>query len=194
MPRSNVNVEVVGIDSLVEYERNAKQHTWLQVQQIANSIQEFGFNDPIGVWHNDKGELEVVEGHGRLRAAKELGISEVPVIVLDHMTDEQRRAYAIVHNKITMDTGFDPEKLLEDMDELEFDFESLGFNAIELAEARSEEDSFVPFEGGYDDVDTVATAFVVTVRCHTQAEKEAVASIFGLGDDPKRVWMVGDIR
>ena len=152
MPRVKLEVTKARTEDLKEYENNVKAHEWLQVQQIANSIEEFGFNDPIGVWHNQSGELEIVEGHGRLLAARELGLEEVPIVVLDHLTDEQRRAYAIVHNKITMDTGFDPEKILADMDELDFDFEGLGFNAIELAAQRSAEDAFVPFESDYEDV------------------------------------------
>ena len=193
MPRVKLEVTKARTEDLKEYKNNVKAHEWLQVQQIANSIEEFGFNDPIGVWHNPSGELEIVEGHGRLLAARELGMEEVPIVVLDHLTDEQRRAYAIVHNKITMDTGFDPEKILADMDELDFDFEGLGFNAIELADQRSAEDAFVPFESDYEDVDVVATAFVVTVRCRTEEEKEAITRIFDIGPDPKRVWRVGEL-
>ena len=151
-----MKIEVLPIDSLKPYENNAKIHTPEQIAQIAASILEFGNNDPIAI---DEDNM-VIEGHGRLLAARELGMEEVPIVVLDHLTDEQRRAYAIVHNKITMDTGFDPEKILADMDELDFDFEGLGFNAIELADQRSAEDAFVPFENDYEDVDVVATAFV----------------------------------
>jgi len=81
------------------------------VSQIAKSIQEFGFNDPIAVDEN----MEVIEGCGRLRAALKLGLEKVPVIVLIGMTSEEKTAYSIIHNKLTMDTGFDQEKLREEI-------------------------------------------------------------------------------
>ena len=82
-----------------------------QVEQIANSIDQFGFNDPIGVWTNPQGVCEIVEGHGRLLAAQKLGIEKVPVIRLDHLDDDARRAYVHVHNQTTMTSGFDLDKL-----------------------------------------------------------------------------------
>ena len=97
-----LQVEYVPITSIKPYKKNAKQHPRDQVERIKKSIQEFGFNDPIGVWHD-----EIVEGHGRYMAAQALGMDTVPVIRLDGLTDEQRRAYVLVHNKLTMDTGFD---------------------------------------------------------------------------------------
>ena len=78
------------VGRLVGYARNAKIHTAEQVEQIKKSIEEFGFNDPIGVWTNEEGKSEVVEGHGRLIAARELGMETVPVVHLDSLTDEQR--------------------------------------------------------------------------------------------------------
>lgn len=116
---------------LAEYRGNAKQHTAEQVEQIKASFREFGMIDPIGVWTNAEGKSEVVEGHGRLMAALELDLAEVPVIHLDALTDAQRRAYALVHNKLTMSTGWDFGKLdaeLEDLS-LEFDMERFGFDA-----------------------------------------------------------------
>ncbi len=123
---------------LAEYRGNAKQHTAEQVEQIKASIREFGMIDPIGVWTNAEGKSEVVEGHGRLMAAIELGLEEVPVIHLDSLTDAQRRAYALVHNKLTMNTGWDFGKLDAELDELlmEFDMEGFGFDV--------REDSFDP--------------------------------------------------
>ena len=92
------------IGRLQEYANNAKIHTGEQIEQIKASIREFGFNDPIGVWTNAEGKSEVVEGHGRLTAALELGMETVPVIHLDSLTDEQRRAYTHVHNQVTLNT------------------------------------------------------------------------------------------
>lgn len=119
------------VGRLAEYEGNAKQHTAEQVEQIKASMREFGMVDPIGVWTNAEGKSEVVEGHGRLMAARELGLSEVPVIHLDALTDGQRRAYALVHNKLTMNTGWDFGKLDAELDSLsmEFDMGDFGFDA-----------------------------------------------------------------
>lgn len=127
---------------LCEYARNAKIHTAEQVEQIKESIRQFGFNDPIGVWTNAEGKSEVVEGHGRLIAARELGMEAVPVVHLDSLTDEQRRAYTHVHNQLTMNTGNDEDALTLDLDELGdvFDFENLGFEQLDgLAEDIEEE-------------------------------------------------------
>ena len=122
-----VTVEPVG--RLQEYAGNAKEHTAEQVGQIKESMRQVGFCDPIGVWTNAEGKSEVVEGHGRLMAALELGLESVPVIHLDGLTDEQRRFYALVHNKLTMSTGWDFGKLDAELRELsDFDMAELGFD------------------------------------------------------------------
>lgn len=117
-----LKVEYVSLDSVKPYERNAKLHPEEQVEQIKKSIQQFGFNDPIALWHG-----EIVEGHGRLMAAKELGMATVPVIRLDELTDEQRRAYALAHNKLTMNSGFDFGLLEDELADLEIDMSDFGF-------------------------------------------------------------------
>ena len=89
-------IVMLPVGSLRPYEKNARRHGENDVAAIAESIKEFGFNDPIGIWGKDN---IVVEGHGRLEAAKLLGMDKVPAIRLDHLTDEQRRAYAIAHNR-----------------------------------------------------------------------------------------------
>ena len=119
-----LKIEYVPIDSIKPYKRNAKLHPDEQVEQICNSIRETGFNDPIGIWHE-----QVVEGHGRLLAAKKLGMKEVPIIRLDELTDEQRRAYALAHNRLTMNSGFDIELLDMELAEIEtIDMTLLGFD------------------------------------------------------------------
>lgn len=117
------------IDELIPYANNAKIHTNEQVDQIAASIEEFGFADPVGVWGGENG-LEIVEGHGRVMAARKLGMERVPVVRLDYMTDEQRRAYALAHNKLTMSTGWDFAKLDEELASLAvtFDMDDFGFD------------------------------------------------------------------
>lgn len=115
-------------DALIPYARNAKIHTNEQVDQICKSIEEFGFNDPIAIWHNANDEMEIVEGHGRVLAASKLGLEVIPTICLDHLTDEQRRAYTHVHNQLNMNTGWDFETLDLDFTDLDFEFEDFGFD------------------------------------------------------------------
>lgn len=120
-----LKVEYIPTEKLKPYSNNAKIHTAEQIEQIKKSIQEFGMNDPIAIWKNN----EIIEGHGRLIACSELGIEQVPVIRLDDLTDEQRRAYMLVHNQLTMNTGFDLDVLnleLEDIDGI--DMSDFGFN------------------------------------------------------------------
>ena len=119
-----LKVEYLNIDELKPYKNNAKIHTAEQIEQIKNSIQKFGMIDPIGIW---KGEI--VEGHGRLIACKELNITEVPIIRLDHLTDEERKAYTLAHNKLTMNTDFDIDILNNELDDiLNIDMSDFGFD------------------------------------------------------------------
>ena len=115
----------LNINDITPYEKNAKIHTEAQIEQIKKSIQEFGMNDPIAVW-GDKNTI--VEGHGRLEALKQLGYTEVDCIRLDHLTDEERKAYTLAHNKINMNTGFDIDLLDEELDSIEdIDMSEFGF-------------------------------------------------------------------
>lgn len=85
-------------------------------------------DDPIGIWKN-----EVVEGHGRLEACKQLGYTEVPIIRLDHLTDEERKAYALAHNKLTMNSNFDIDILNSELDEiLSIDMTDFGFENLDI--------------------------------------------------------------
>lgn len=118
----------VNIADLKPYEKNAKKHPKKQVEQIANSIVEFGMCDPIAVWGDDN---IIIEGHGRLLALKKLGYDEAPVIRLDHLTDEQRKAYTLAHNKVAeSEWEFD---LLDDElnDILDIDMEQFGFEFVD---------------------------------------------------------------
>ena len=127
-PMPELKIEEIPVESLIPYANNAKIHTNKQVEQIAASIEEFGDCDPIAIWHTEAGEPEIVEGHGRVLALKKLGISKAPAISLDHLTDEQRRAYTHIHNQTTLSSGFDYETLTEDMDNLNMDWEAFGFD------------------------------------------------------------------
>jgi len=128
----DLKIETMPTADLVPYENNAKIHTPEQVEQIAASIREFGNCDPIAIWHDPDGRPVIVEGHGRLLALQSLGIETAPVIRLDHLTDEQRRAYAHVHNQTTLSSGFDPETLAAEIADLPaFDWSAYGFDAVE---------------------------------------------------------------
>ena len=132
----------VPVSELVPYANNSKEHDDEQVRQIANSIEEFGNCDPIGAWHDEDGRLQIVEGHGRALALKMLGIETAPVIFLDHLTDDQRRAYSHVHNQLTLNSEMDWETLTCEMTELDFDWEALGF-----ADMSDEDDGGFDYEG-----------------------------------------------
>ena len=127
---NKLKVEYADIDTIKPYKNNAKLHPKEQIEQIKKSIENFGMNDPIGIWNN-----EIVEGHGRILACKELGYKQIPVIKLDHLTDEERKSYIIAHNKLTMNSDFDFNLLsleLENLKELDFDLELTGFSADEI--------------------------------------------------------------
>lgn len=118
-----IKIEYVPIEQIIPYVNNARKHGDTDTDAIMKSIQEFGFNDPIGVWKN-----VVVEGHGRLIAAKRLGMETVPVIRLDHMTDEQRKAYALAHNKTAELSSWDFAILDAELQELsDIDMTAFGF-------------------------------------------------------------------
>ena len=125
------------INDIKEYENNAKEHPQWQVDQIANSIQEFGFNDPIAI----NADNQIIEGHGRLLAAKKLGLIEIPCIVLDGLTEVQERAYIIAHNKTTMNTDFDLDRLQYELNALKvegYDLSLTGFSEYEIENLLTE--------------------------------------------------------
>lgn len=119
-----LKIEYVKKETLKPYANNAKVHTEEQIEQIKKSIEEFGFNDPIAVWKDN----EIIEGHGRLLAVMDMDeITTVPIIRLDELTEEQRKAYTLVHNKLTMNTGFDFTMLDIELESIEMDMEQFGF-------------------------------------------------------------------
>lgn len=124
--------EKVNIDKLVPYARNARTHSKEQILQLRASLREFGFVNPVIV---DK-ELNIIAGHGRILAAKEEGITEVPCVFAEHLTEAQKRAYIIADNRLAMNAGWDMEMLSVEISELQgvdFDLSVLGFDEAELS-------------------------------------------------------------
>lgn len=149
----NMKIEYVNTNDLIPYANNAKIHDEIQIEQIKQSIKSYGFNDPVAIWKNN----EIIEGHGRVLAAKDLGIEQIPIIRLENLSDKQRREYMLVHNQLTMNTGFDAELLDTELQELDFDefdygFEELGgelgslFNAMDEELVTHKEDELKTFE------------------------------------------------
>ena len=121
-----MNIVKLKINEIKPYKNNAKIHTTEQIEQIKKSIEEFGMNDPIAVWGKDN---IIVEGHGRLEALKQLGYTEIDCIRLDHLTDEERKAYTLAHNKLTMNTDFDFDILDSELADIaDIDMSDFGFD------------------------------------------------------------------
>lgn len=119
-----MKIEKINISEITEYENNAKLHPREQIEQIKRSIQEFGNNDPIAIDENNV----IIEGHGRFIALKELGYEDVEIIRLSHMTNEQKKAYILTHNKLTMNSGFDVDILKIELDDIvDIDMTNFGF-------------------------------------------------------------------
>jgi ParB-like chromosome segregation protein Spo0J len=119
---------------LIPYARNSRTHSELQIGQIASSIKEFGFTQPILL----DGENGIIAGHGRYQAALKMSMSEVPTIDLAHLTDAQKRAYVIADNKIALNSGWDEQLLeleIQDLREAGFNIDLLAFDPSELKSA-----------------------------------------------------------
>lgn len=124
-------IEQIKVDDLIPYVRNARTHSTEQVAQIAGSIKEFGFNNPILI-DKDNG---VIAGHGRLAAARKLKLESVPCVRLEHLTDAQRKAYILADNRIALNSDWEADLLateLEELKDLGVDLEGLGFNSDEI--------------------------------------------------------------
>jgi len=143
MKKNDRQVEQISIQALIPYARNSRTHSDAQVAQIAASIREFGFTNPVLI-DKDGG---IIAGHGRVLGARKLGLSEVPCIRLSHLTDAQKRAYVIADNKLALNAGWDSEALqveLADLNSAGFNMDLLGFGVDDLAEAMGMGGDFEP--------------------------------------------------
>lgn len=172
-----MKITMMKTDDLIPYAGNAKQHPEWQINQIASSIREYGMNDPIAIWH-DKAHNNtpvIVEGHGRLLALQKLGIETVPTISLDHLNDAQRKAYTLIHNKLTMNTGFAPDMLEAELEALapDIDLSDYGLHVTmpdEMPDYEDDEDLsalYNPPEG----------SFTECPKCHYVARSETFKKV-----------------
>ena len=150
-----MKIETLKTTDLIPYARNSRTHSDAQVAQIAGSIREFGFTNPVLI-DADNG---IIAGHGRVMAASKLGLDMVPCIRLGHLTETQKRAYIIADNKLALNAGWDEGLLgleLADLREVDFDLNLTGFDAGEIETALNPPDP-TPAEssGGEIDVDSM---------------------------------------
>lgn len=135
-----MKIENIAIESLIPYARNSRTHSEEQVAQVAASIKEFGFTNPVLI--DEQGGI--IAGHGRTMAARKLGLAEVPCIRLSHLTEAQKRAYVIADNKLALNAGWD-EKMLalefKDLQDMGFDLELTGFGMGDIDELLAELDA-----------------------------------------------------
>lgn len=129
-----MKIETIKIEKLIPYARNSRTHSDQQVAQVAASIREFGFTNPVLIDSEDG----IIAGHGRVMAARKLGLAEVPCIRLGHLTETQKRAYIIADNKLALNSGWDEEMLgleLAELREADFDLGLTGFDASSIEAA-----------------------------------------------------------
>jgi ParB-like chromosome segregation protein Spo0J len=134
-----VNIEQIATNDLIPYARNSRTHSDEQIAQVAASIREFGFTNPVLI-DQDNG---IIAGHGRVMAATRLKLDTVPCIRLSHLSDTQKRAYIIADNKLALNSGWDEEMLkleLIELDALGFDVDLIGFDDAELNVFLSDEE------------------------------------------------------
>jgi len=157
--------------TLIPYARNSRTHSEAQVSKIAASIKEFGFLNPVII----DGSSGIIAGHGRVLAAKKLGLMELPVVEAAHLTDAQRRAYIIADNRLALDAGWDDELLRVEFDELGalgFDLELTGFSLDEINVLNGD---IIPL----DEVDEIKQECNIQIVCVDWTEREMAIGKLG---------------
>jgi ParB-like chromosome segregation protein Spo0J len=179
----DLNVQNQPIDALIPYARNARTHSPEQVAEIAASIKEFGFNNPVLL----RDDNTIIAGHGRVLAARKLGMVEVPCIYLSHLTEAQARAYVLADNQLATHAGWEADMLkleLDDLSGLGFDPELLGFNDADLAALISHGETDIAKEwGGMPEFEQPdATAFRSLI-VHFNSEEDVEEFKKSIGQD-----------
>ena len=155
------------ISDLIPYANNARTHSDEQVAQIAASIKEFGFTNPILL----DGTNGIIAGHGRLMAARKLGMDTVPCIELSHLSEAQKKAYILADNRLAMNSGWDTQLLtleLKSLDDEGFDLEMLGFDADELRELMSDVNFDPATEDEQGKLDELDPKWIICPKCGSE--------------------------
>ena len=163
-----MQIEQLKVGDLIPYVNNSRTHSDEQVTQVASSIKEFGFTNPILI--DDDGGI--IAGHGRLMAAKKLGLVEVPCIRLGHLSEAQRKAYVIADNKLALNSGWDNDLLkieLMQLDSIDFDLNLTGFDLSELANI---------FDPVTEEIElkeqTYSETFNIIIECDDEQNQESI--------------------
>jgi hypothetical protein len=167
---NNLKIEYLKTSLLIPYASNSRTHSDEQVAQIAGSIKEFGFTNPVLI---DE-QSGIIAGHGRVLAARKLGMETLPCIRLAHLTDAQRRAYVIADNKLALNAGWDEETLKAEIERLMgdgFDIALTGFDADELCKMMGDEAS-----PSSEDV-KIKSTFEVIAECENEGHQEMVFNL-----------------
>ena len=131
MSKTTTDMSLVNIEKLIPYVNNARTHSKEQITKLRSSLREFGFINPVII---DR-DYNIIAGHGRVMAAKEENITEVPCVFVDHLTEAQKKAYIIADNRFALDAGWDEEMLkleIEALQDMAFDLSLTGFDDAEL--------------------------------------------------------------
>lgn len=199
MNTQNLTIKYRPLDDLIPYARNSRTHSDTQVAQIAASIKEFGWTNPVLV--DETGGI--IAGHGRVMAARKLNETEVPTITLLGLTDTQKRAYVIADNKLALNAGWDEEMLVLELSELELDgidLNLLGFNDAEIAKLKDigeDIDADAEWTGmpEFDQGDKTSDRSII-VHFENSAMVAAFAKLVGqnITDKTKSIWYPAQVR
>ena len=169
----NPKYKTVLVSDLIPYARNSRTHSDVQVNKIASSIKEFGFLNPVLI-DKDNG---IIAGHGRVMAAQKLGLKELPVLQIGHLSDTQKRAYIIADNRLALDAGWDEEMLRVEFAELAedgFNLELTGFDVGELGHIMFDDVGDTNETPSAESESAYKEQYAVIVTCKDATEQETV--------------------
>lgn len=184
-----MQVEYIKLESIKPYKNNSKKHPQEQIEQIKKSIKDLGFNDPIGIDENNT----IIEGHGRFIALHQLGYKEAPCIRITGLTEQQKKAYILVHNKLTMNTGFDMETLEKEIEQIK----SIDLGVYDFEVYKPEEIQEIQAEGNDSEIFTIVLnlneeQYNTLMELSERIEKE-VPELHAFGNPNKRSNLINEI-